>query len=56
MQQILGSGNEADVVFLTNEKTVIFNNPLRVRIADVLFTSYSFSAPSIEIPFFPAGG
>jgi hypothetical protein len=24
------AGNEADIVFLTNEKTVLFNNPLRV--------------------------
>jgi hypothetical protein len=26
------AGNEADVVFLTNEKTVIINNPLCARI------------------------
>jgi hypothetical protein len=29
------AGKEADVVFLTNEKTIMFNNPLSARIGQL---------------------
>jgi hypothetical protein len=35
MQQIRVAGNEADVVFLANEKKVLFNNPLYARIGQL---------------------
>jgi hypothetical protein len=42
MQQMRGEGNEADVVFLANEKTVIFNDPLRTRISQLARNSLHF--------------
>jgi hypothetical protein len=42
MQQMRAAGNEADVVFLANEKTIIFNNQLYERISQLAKNSLYF--------------
>jgi hypothetical protein len=42
MQQMREAGNEADIVFQTNEKTAIFNNPLCAKISQLAINSRHF--------------